>query len=532
MAKIDLDALIPREEFSISGDSKQGQTFDKLSVKDLIEGSFIYPLLKKPIFQRETNEWDEIKIGDFIESLLNGDLIPSIILWRSQTGLLFVIDGAHRLSALLSWLKDDYGDGPTSLHFYSNFISEEQKEKAIKVRNYINKRIGPFDNILKTANDDKNVYYNKAAGLINSLIVQWVMGDAKVAENSFFRINQQGVALNSTETKLLQSRKKGNCIAARAISKAASGYKYWSDFSAENQTNIENIAKEINTVLFKPPFKTPVKSIDYLPIAGKSEPSQALPLILDFINITNNIPHNFNELNKKKIITAKDFFLLDDDISGEHCLQYLRETRKIAWRISSMHMSSLGLHPIVYFYTLDGRHKPASFYAIASWIMEMTKKSDFNDFLNVRPKFEDLLLKYDYLTQDINRRHRQVINSYTYIRDFYIKCIELLNNGKDIDDTIASLITDDKFSYLKIEKGNDNQITSEDFTDNRKSKVIITKSLPHAQKCEICGGLIDPKSITIDHIEDKKDGGLGSIDNAQIAHPYCNSAYKDYLRNK
>jgi hypothetical protein len=254
-----LDALLPREEFTISGDSKQGSTFDKLSVKDLVgANSFVYSLLRKPIFQRETNEWDEKKIGDFIVSLLNGDLIPSIILWRSHTGLLFVIDGAHRLSALLAWLKDDYGDSEISARFYSNYISEEQREKASKVRSYINKRIGSFENISKAAEDSTNPYFAKAAGLINALVVQWVPGDARVAENSFFRINQQGVALNSTEKKLLQSRKKGNCIAARAISKAGSGFKYWSDFGAQNQDDIERIAKEINIILFKPPLKIPV----------------------------------------------------------------------------------------------------------------------------------------------------------------------------------------------------------------------------------------------------------------------------------
>ena len=533
MAKLDLDALIPREEFSISGDSKQGQTFEKLSVKDLTENSFIYPLLKKPIFQRETNEWDEIKIGDFIKSLLNGDLIPSIILWRSQTGLLFVIDGAHRLSALLAWLKDDYGDGPTSLKFYSHYINSEKKEKANKVRNYINRNIGSFNDIVQSVNDDKSIYYNKATGLTNSITVQWVLGDAKIAENSFFRINRQGVALNNTEIKLLQSRKKGNCIAARAISKAASGYKYWSEFSAINQAEIEKMSKEINGILFNPPLTNPIKSIDNLPVAGKSEPSQALPLILDFINIINNIPFDFNEIliNKKKTKTHGDF-ILNDDSTGEYCVKYLKEARKIAWIINSMHSSSLGLHPIVYFYTLDGRHKPVSFYAIVGLIIDMNKDNSFNQFLDVRPKFEDLLLKYDYLIQAIYRKYRQGIDSYKHIKNFFSKCIELLLTNLTIEDTVSKAILDKNFNYLEINNKNENQITSDDFTDNRKSAIIINKSLPKALKCEICHGLIDPKSITIDHIDDKKNGGLGNIENGQIAHPYCNSTYKEYIRNK
>jgi Protein of unknown function DUF262 len=519
MPKVDLDALIPREEFTIAGTSKQGDYFDKISAKDF-DASFFYPILRKPIFQRETNEWDEKKIGDFIESLLNGDLIPSIILWRSQTGLCFVIDGAHRLSALIAWIKNDYGDGEISHKFYENNIDEEKKIKAEKTRKYVNKRIGSYIDISQAliSQENNQEYSYKAKGLIHSLIVQWVKGDAIVAENSFFRINQQGVALNPTEKKLLQSRKKGNCIAARAISKAGSGFKYWLDFSAENQNNIERIAKEINEMLFKPPLKTPVKSLDYLPLAGKNEPSQSLPLILDFVNITNNIASDFNTKAKS---------MPPDDKIGEYCLSYLREARKTAWRISSQHSSSLGLHPIVYFYTLDGRHKPASFYAAVAWIMEMEKNNSFNDFISVRPAFENILINYDYIIQQINRQYRQVINSYEHIKNFYVECIKHLKNGEETISAITKIIANSKFNYLKVDSKIESVITSKDFSDNRKSSVLISKAIPNALKCEICGGYIDPRSITIDHAERKRDGGLGNKENGLIAHPYCNSTYKN-----
>ena len=52
-------------------------------------------------------------------------------------------------------------------------------------------------------------------------------------------------------------------------------------------------------------------------------------------------------------------------------------------------------------------------------------------------------------------------------------------------------------------------------------------AIPNALRCEICGGMIDAKSITIDHKERKEDGGKGNVYNGQIAHPYCNSTYKN-----
>lgn len=114
--KVSLDALIPREAFEVQGQPGQniGRNISSISIRDLEENSFFYPFLRKPDFQRETNEWDAQKICEFIESFLDRDLIPAIILWRSSSSYYFVIDGSHRLSSLISWINDDYGDGKIS----------------------------------------------------------------------------------------------------------------------------------------------------------------------------------------------------------------------------------------------------------------------------------------------------------------------------------------------------------------------------------------------------------------------------------
>ena len=112
MAKIYLDALIPRDDFEVSSDTVIEQ-FNKttISITDLSTDSFFYPIIRKPDFQRETNEWDAQNVADFIESFIKGDLIPAIIFWRSPSGNCFVIDGAHRLSSLIAWINDDDGVG-------------------------------------------------------------------------------------------------------------------------------------------------------------------------------------------------------------------------------------------------------------------------------------------------------------------------------------------------------------------------------------------------------------------------------------
>ena len=81
---------------------------------------WFYPNLRKPEYQRETNEWTPEKVLGLIESFVNGDLIPAIILWTSKGNYTFVIDGAHRLGALIAWVNDDYGDWEISRNFFEN----------------------------------------------------------------------------------------------------------------------------------------------------------------------------------------------------------------------------------------------------------------------------------------------------------------------------------------------------------------------------------------------------------------------------
>ena len=86
MAKVTLDALIPREDFEAKENSNPGKKKETISIEDIKADSFFFSNLRKPDFQRETNEWDAQKICDLIKSFIEGDLIPAIILWRSTSG--------------------------------------------------------------------------------------------------------------------------------------------------------------------------------------------------------------------------------------------------------------------------------------------------------------------------------------------------------------------------------------------------------------------------------------------------------------
>jgi hypothetical protein len=505
MAKVNLDAIIPREDFDVEENVNPGKKKETLSIEDIKSDSFFFANVRKPDFQRETNEWDSKKIADFIDSFLDGDLIPAIILWRSTGGYLFVIDGSHRLSSLASWINDDYGDGIISKHFYDGIIPEEQLEIAEETRKLIRKRIGSYSDFKLALTNPENL-----AAL--AIQLQWVDGGANKAENSFFKINQQAAPIDKTELVLLESRKKPNCVSARAIIRSGKGHKYWSNFSTDNQSKIQELAKEINSILFAPKLETPIKTLD-IPIGGKNYSAQTLPLILEFVNIVNNIPSDF----KAKLV---------DDLNGDETVNILFKTRKIAWRLNSTHASSLGLHPVVYFYSQDGRHKIASFYATLAFVKELDEKKRLNDFTKVRESFEKVLLQSENLVQQINRKYRSAIASYNYIKEFYFEIInELLKNTSE-NDVLKEIMKNEMFNYLTSNIENNNEILTNKFSNERKS-AVYKEALLNTPKCKICGGFIHRNSITIDHIDRKQDGGLGTIDNGQITHPYCNTTYKN-----
>ncbi len=190
--KLFLDALIGRDDFDVqdSNITSQGPHKTTLSYNDFEIPGFFFSSLRKPDFQRETNEWDAEKVKDLIESFIDGDLVPAIILWKYADSYTFVIDGAHRISAIAAWVNDDYGDGKISRKYFDNSIPEQQVETAKKARELINNSIGSYSEY-KEALYDNDMVSDKIKKRLKTfgtraLQLQWVDGDSKKAENSLF----------------------------------------------------------------------------------------------------------------------------------------------------------------------------------------------------------------------------------------------------------------------------------------------------------------------------------------------------------
>jgi len=283
MMKVNLDALIRREDFELITDGEESQVLNTISIGDLSPRSFFRPVLRKPDFQRETADWSPEKVANFLESFINGDLIPAVILWASGRNN-FIIDGSHRLSALLAWVYDDYGDGEISQKFFGFQISAEQKRAAELARKLVHEKVGSYQDLQEATRDLQEMIQSDPQAVISNsprltrasrlgrvaITLQWVRGNAAKAEESFYKINQSASPVDKHELRLIQGRRNPSSIAARAILHAGAGHKYWSDFEFSIQKEIEAIASEINKLLFEPVYETPIKTPD-LPLAGKKE---------------------------------------------------------------------------------------------------------------------------------------------------------------------------------------------------------------------------------------------------------------------
>ena len=331
---VSLDAMIPRADFGIADEeATSGEAIRDCPISYLAGDSPVLKLLRKPDFQRETNHWSPDQLATFVASFLDGEVIPSLILWKSPM-YIFVIDGGHRLSALRAWMLDDYGDGPLSLAFYGSDISEEQKRIAKRTRKLIETTVGRYSK-LRDQVDATPVIRRAKTLFTRPLTLQWVYGTADVAETSFFKINSQGTPLDEVEEMLIRNRKKPIAIAARAIIRAGGGHKYWSKFREPEQRKIEELAAQFHKLLFEPEVNTPIKTLD-LPFGGSVSPVDAFSLLIDFLTIS---------ANRKKDITPIDKY--PDDDSGEGTIAVFENCLQILNRITGNAPGSLGLHPAV-----------------------------------------------------------------------------------------------------------------------------------------------------------------------------------------
>ncbi|BCK76956.1 hypothetical protein AA0242T_0336 [Acetobacter aceti NRIC 0242] len=345
------------------------------------------------------------------------------------------------------------------------------------------------------------------------LELQWVAGDATVAEASFFKINTQGTPLDKTEEALLRNRKRAPAIAARSIVRAATGHKYWSKFDEIKRKKIEELAYDANLLLFQPEITTPIKTLQ-LPLGGSASTLDALSLLMKLLSITSGSI-------KTRRPKLESF---DNDIDGSLTIEVLTNALHTLNRISGNQSCSLGLHPAVYFYSDRGKYLPDLFLGIVYLIKGKLLNNDsnfFRKFTENRSIIEDFLIKNKAI---ITQMLQQIRSQYR------------IERVSDIFDYLVSHATEElsveglasaaqlKGSIVNLREKVDSRI----FSDTSKSAIMMRQAIQTAMICPICKGRLEPLlSVSYDHVTRKQDGGIGDEDNGQLCHPYCNTGIKN-----
>lgn len=503
---VNLDALIPRADLfeqttAVNADSTS------LRITDL-EPGVMYGLLRKPDFQRETANWTPSQVVNLIETFCDSDIIPAIILWQNGSQV-FVVDGAHRLSALVAWVHNDFGAGAKSLSMFKGKIPDHQRAMAEQTAELLNRSVGPWATY-KTAN---------AILSMKQLPVQWIEGrSAAQAASAFIRINQGGTVIDQLEVRILTEARSALSVATRVIARGGTGHAYWQHFSKDDaKTKTPMLGAEIYKLLYDPPLELPIKTIE-VPLAGLGYGPAVIRFAFDLVAQANDLSVP-DSTRKVKAGEAKR----GDDLEGTETLAYLKRAKRAVQMILSNQPFSLGLHPALYFYTAGGSFQPAAFLNILAWVTSLDKSGRLDSFRKVRGAFEDLILAHPNLIKPSVHRLGTGTRTRSRMIELLDKILERLTESPDTQTAWQALKID--FPNLATEEpadGDASEGVGKSFSETAKNAVTMS-DLDAAPRCGLCNGLLHRNGKVVDHIDEKSKGGSSHSKNGRWVHPICNS---------
>lgn len=531
--KVNLDALIKREDFeSGSADSAGGGKEPIFKIEDLSRDRMYFKVLRKPDFQRTTNNWTPEMIVDLVKSWLDGSLVPALILWHSkESGKVFIVDGAHRISALIGWVNDDYGDGPISRDFFDE-IPPAQVKFHKQTQELMADTVGSYEDLYRiglnpsTTDDQECVRRGRAIATVQPAI-QRVEGDAQTAEMSFLKINSNPAMIDPTDLDVIRARRKPNAIATRALMRA--GTQYFAKLS--RATEIDALAKEVHNIVFGPVLEITTQSPD-IPRAGQPYSSEAFKMVLDTVNMFNDVTPAMWQEQKRGKKSRTPIARLADDTDGSATLAYLKRVKDIGTLVCDngrLNPGSLGLDQAVYSYGATGKFHPGAFLASLRLAQELQNDNKLKQFTKVRKKFEDFLVRHKFFINQIGHSKGSRTRPVESMLQMHRIVIGYLQNGSTDDGKIIrKLKRDPRLEELK----DVTNIPRDDTKRRRFSKSVqdagvIRSTLNNRECCTECGARLPPACRSKDHKQRQEDHGVGTLANLEFTHPYCNTGYKE-----
>lgn len=507
--------------------------------------------IRKPDFQRETNAWSPFQCCEFIESVVKGQIIPSIILWKNEVnGLVYVLDGAHRLSIIRAWMIDDYGDA--SIDYYERRDIDTIKKVAKDTRNLINNKIGSFEQFKKSYNDLQRkieegkapksemgerdfrqaTFYSDVISGNAALFAQWERGNYESAEQSFLRINRQGQPLAPAESTLIEYRKGSYSRVIMHIANAGEPGYYWPTDLIDNdlQTIVASLnqkAKGIYERLFIPPFSLPIKELS-VPILVAPAYFQKHNYLMEFIpliywNSISDDPEQqieFLSLDHKKdseiVIKNANELMTAIDTKISHIASFNNDPK------------SLSIVPLFYWYNERGQFIRALFYSWIYWLLQGNDSEVFQRKIIYTSNRENIELIMFHFKKEISAyaaKSGAGLKAVKQLALFYEKLINYFHERKDqaikFDDleNDIPIFLDEKRLVKNINR------TGRVYTTRDKTQSNINELFKSSIRCHICGGIVDLKfgGIQYDHVEKYKDVKNTDPENLRPTHPFCNN---------
>jgi hypothetical protein len=552
MATVYLDHIIPRESLryidnAYNPEESQVDSASRTDfrLRDLSEDWF--QRLRKPDFQRETNSWSPEECVDFLDSLVNKLVIPGIIIWRSDdSGLLFVIDGAHRLSVIRAWMLDDWGENNNKC--YNNLFQDEIQKTADQTRRHVQHEIGSFIDHIAASNVCKKLIEAGKAPKLEMpprqfsqskfynyiqegapIPTQWIHGTYEAAEKSFLKINKGGQKLNKFEQSLIEFRNGPYArIAMSIINKGNSGH-YWPDKDLDDTLSgivngFDELSSTIHNILFVPPFDGDIVDLNQPLVMSK--PTQQYEDALELLALVSENKFLNSDDSKKELLQQLADAQAPIIIDNANTILKLVLDRLSQLLGDNINNKSLSIVPAIYTYNHQGIYSKNLLYAFIYWLF--CKKDQIQNkklaLSAIRGKFEAILIEYKSSITNIastkggNFKSTKEIAS--IINSIICRLVHNINNGIEGKESLDNVA--EHFGFHKSQtKINKSRVASK----TQKNQINLEQLYENSTRCQICHGVINLKlGKQYDHFFKKySEIKQTSIDNMKPVHPFCNN---------
>lgn len=569
--KVYLDHLIKRDNLlykravkDVDPAEDRTERASHLAIRDLYGDRSKERLLRKPDFQRATWAWSPEDCVELLGSVLEEQVVPSVIMWLSPDGEQYVLDGGHRISVLLAWIKDNWGDRVSSSEFNNPSLERDSKDAALRVRELMGQKgIGKFDDY-KTAEerytqllsagrnpesemDSTSVRYAKLARKWESVNigfpVLWVKGNYEKAEESFLKINKRGRQLSEWETKLVENRSSSFARTIMSIAQVHNAEHCWPKQNTEEEPGdnlkVDAILEKLHNLhklLFHPLYKLPIDSPKQ-PLLVTPRPEKTPEWLAELLTVTEG----------KKGQKPETEFLIQRDKNERistiiaNGLRLVDDTMDVLSNIYGPSPRSLTLMPLVYFYNKQGTYVRSLLYGMIYWLNHGTESRDVLNrkliFSAHRRSFEEVLIENKgNIIKRIGRRIGSGPEVTYKTARYYHGLLELLLKHEDkVESTEFRKEHQDFVATLRRDKSEtegqelvtdepEKENVSRLFQKQQKVERQVTSFLGKFDLCEICGGRYYPGLFTqFDHIQPHAKGGKTVLSNARETHPFCNN---------